>query len=186
MRKNQGLITPPFMMAFVIVTFLIQSFFNLALSLIYASLLQYVTYASARKMSLGGADASSQIRVAGEKYQSLSEKILKTSSSSFQVEGPTLGFNETYEGRHYRSLFYGSFVKFVSPILTFEIPFLVEDQGDDLQTSIGSYLGREPSQRECEAFKEKRTERFCRIFQAEGYNVANCVSSQGEDEDNGC
>ena len=53
-KSERGVLTVQFLIVIVLVLFFVVSFFGLTMTLAYSSLTQYLTYASARKMSLGG------------------------------------------------------------------------------------------------------------------------------------
>ena len=184
-KGRKGFVTLPFLIAFVIVMFLILSFFRLTLTLTYSGVVQYITYASARRLSLGDMDKSAQIAKGKEKYSRLKSKLLKT-GAWFEVSDPKMGFRDDYTETGHRQLFYGVSVSFTSNLISFRIPFLAEDGDQGLTAVIGSYLGRDPSKQECdEEFNGKRKERLESLIQGNyptvSVNILHSVAS-----DNGC
>ena len=127
-QKNhrKGIVTIPFLIAFVIVIFLILSFFRLTLTLTYASVVQYISYSSARRLSIGDVDKNTQRSKGEEKYSQLSSELLKQSNWFDVPASPQTGFNADYveSGLEYRNLFYGTFVPFTSKLISFRIPLL--------------------------------------------------------------
>ena len=189
-QKNQrkGIVTIPFLIAFVIVMFLILSFFRLNLTLTYASVVQYISYSSARRLSLGDVDKNTQISKGEEKYSQLSSELLKRSSWFDVPASPQTGFNADYveSGLEYRNLFYGTFVPFTSKLISFRIPLLAEEGEQGLTTSIGSYLGRDPSKKDCDDFNEEKKAHLRTIL--DSYGVPHNFPSPTDNvaSDNGC
>ena len=158
-RKDpKGLVTIPFLFAFLIVMFLLLSFFRLSLTLTYVSVAQYITYSSARRLSLGDESLEQQRDAGTAKYTALKGKLL-SDSDWFTLGSPTPGLNLKYQSVEtgHRNLFYGVFADFTSNAISFRIPFLAEEGDQGLTAEIGSYLGREPSKDECQKeFYDKR------------------------------
>ena len=187
-QKNQkGLVTIPFLIAFIVVMFLILSFFRLTLTLTYASVVQYITYASARRLSLGDADTQTQKGKGEEKYSQLTSELLKRSAWFDVPSSPQTGFNPEYTESGYRNLFYGAFVPFTSNLISFRVPLLAEDGDQGLTTTIGSYMGREPSQDECNNFNTEKKNQIKTIL--DSYGVPHNFPNPPYDSvasDNGC
>lgn len=188
-QKNhrKGIVTIPFLIAFVIVMFLILSFFRLTLTLTYASVVQYISYSSARRLSLGDMDKNTQISKGEEKYSQLSSELLKQSAWFDVPASPQTGFNTDYveSGLEYRNLFYGTFVPFTSNLISFRIPLLTEDGDQGLTTTIGSYLGRDPSKEDCKNFNEEKNYHIRALL--DSYGVPhNFSDADNVDSDNGC
>ena len=184
-KGRKGFVTLPFLIAFVIVMFLILSFFRLTLTLTYVSVAQYITYASARRLSLGDQDKGTQIDKGEEKYNSLKSKLLQT-GQWFELSNFQTGLRNDYTGAEtgYRNLFYGASVSFTSNLISFRIPFLAEDGDQGLTAVIGSYLGREPSAQECRNFNDERKGKLQYLIQ-EKYGLTVDIEHSVE-SDNGC
>ena len=163
-KSAQGFLTVQFMIAFIFIMFFIISFLGLALTLVHASLTQYLTYSSARKNALGGESIGAQKDAGEQRYQDIREGLFKGShlggSDWFVIPTEaTIGENTQYSeksrpvaGLH---LFYGSHLTFKSNVINFQIPSLTDSSDEtnrNLETTVGSYLGREPSREECEGF----------------------------------
>ena len=164
--------------------FLILSFFRLSLTLTYANVVQYITYSSARRLSLGDENKGEQISNGENKYSQLTSELLKSSAWFDVPSSPQTGFNAEYTETGYRNLFYGVFVSFTSNLISFRIPFIAEEGEQGLTTTIGSYLGREPSQEECEQFNEDKKDKMPGFIAAQ-YGITADVSFPVA-SDNGC
>ena len=151
-KSESGVLTIQFMMAFVVIMFFIVSFLGLSLTLTYASLTQYVTYSAARKQFLAGPAAGKN------KYNEISRRVLP--GGWFDIEKPEdFGVHGKYVSPKprrpaARNLFYGVWVNFKSKITQFKIPGMTQQGWDEeqLDTTIGSYLGREVSAQDCQNF----------------------------------
>ena len=188
---KKGFITIQFLFALAIVMFFVQAFLGLCYTLFHGTLVQYITYSSARKLSLGSMSYSIQVELSKEKYEELREKIYKTNNQltgrdwvglPLRLSAGNLGFNNDYESspQFQRNLFYGVSVPFISRIFNFHIPFLTQEDKRDLKTSLGSYLGREPAMEECERFFQLVKRRICRE-----YRISPCIGEEAEAA-NGC
>ncbi|MCY4513261.1 MAG: hypothetical protein OXB86_06200 [Bdellovibrionales bacterium] len=182
----KGLVTIPFLIAFVIVMFLILSFFRLTLTLTYANVLQYITYSSARKLSLGDTDESTQTGRGEGKYSQLTSDLINRSAWFDVPTSPQTGFNPDYTESGYRNLFYGVFVPFTSNLISFRIPLLAEEGDQGLTTTIGTYLGREPSQDECNQFNEEKKNHIQIILDSYGVPHTFPTPTDKVASDNGC
>ena len=184
-KTQRGFVTIPFLVAFVIVMFLILSFFRLSLTLTYASVVQYITYSSARRLSLGDEDKDTQISKGESKYSQLTSDLLKQSTWFDVPASPQTGFNTEYEETGYRNLFYGTFVPFTSNLISFRIPFIAEEGEQGLTTTIGSYLGREPSKKECDEFNETKKDEIQTLIDSQYSDITANISFSVA-SDNGC
>ena len=186
-KTERGLVTIPFLIAFIIVMFLILSFFRLTLTLTYASVVQYITYASARRLSLGDESKDAQKSNGGEKYSQLKSKLLKQNTWFDVPDSPQIDFNPDYteSGKQHRNLFYGVFVSFTSNLISFRIPLLAEDGDQGLTTTIGSYMGREPSQDECNNFNTEKKQKIQTLIQSNYPGISLTISFPVA-SDNGC
>ena len=168
---ERGIVTIAFMLVLIIVMFFMLYFFKLCLALTHVSIVQYISYSTARKLYLGGESQSIQTDMAKEDYKKLrNEKFFKqaiyTDSSpnatdwfylapDLESAGSKIGFNNNIiDTSKYRQMFYGVGIAFFPHIFDFSIPFLTDPSSPSSDTAfpISSYLGREPSQAECEDF----------------------------------
>ena len=181
--NHQGMITIPFLLVSSIILFLILSFFSLAMTFAHISAVQYISYSTARKLSLGGTtDETERKGVAEQHYKDLRGKFFgnawtdsgdwfkidqeleiklypdETTSGSSSDAG-TLGGMGDYNpnGETDRNMFFGANVGFASNIISLAIPFLINPSTEEQEPCcrISSFLGREPSFKECEDFLKK-------------------------------
>ena len=176
-KSSQGFLTVQFMLALVFIMFFIVSFLGLALTLVHASLTQYLTYSSARKLALADETKFSQEDAGKNKYQIIRQGLFNTafqssaSSDWFYISDAGIGPNPNYSSQESsspgaRRLFFGSYVEFKSKITNFQVPLWTDKTSGDLETSIGSYMGREPSREECMNFFQNS---FLPIGTSDGY-----------------
>ena len=175
LRSQKGSLTVQFIFAFMLVFGFIIGFFYLSLTLVIGELVQYATYSSSRYLSLSHQDLHKQQLESQAKYNQLLFEggIFKSGffgnidadDKPFNLQKPSgIGLNSVlpsipgmYKGRN---LFYGVWTKFQPKGLSLKVPFWGESvqgaQHDWFESVIGSYLGREPSQKECEDFAVDR------------------------------
>ena len=187
---KKGFVTVQFLIAFVIIMFFVQSFLGLSLTLTHGTLVQYISYSSARKLSLGSLRKSMQVSEAENKYEELRKTFFKQnykegSRDWFSVPlNVDIGdFNNDYNDspQHYRFMFYGVSVPFTSRVFNFQVPFITDGTKQDLKTTVASYLGREPSIEECKSFFTQVRDKVCRT-----YGVGTCNSAAQAQAGNGC
>lgn len=170
LANEQGIITIQFLFVMVVCFVFILSFFGLTLTLFNGSAVQYLTYSSARKMLLAGQQKQEQITSSQSHYEILKKQMFNNKMDSsggwFNISNSKWGFNPGYQesDANYRKLFFGSYLTYNSQLANFKIPFLTDEQGGELSTIIGSYLGREPSQQECRDFNNARQEKLCKLY----------------------
>ena len=200
-KRNQGIITLPFLLVLVIVLFFTLSFLMLAMTLVHVTVTQYMTYSSARKLSLAGESSVTQLAGAMSHYEKLREQFFKPSAHTGkpgdwffiqeQLKEKELQYSSVQaeyskNTPHPQQRFYGVNTSFTTLALNLKIPFLMEDDSDDInkQVRVSSFLGREPSLAECEEFHEKKREKI-----KEKCNPSDCPHIKPPEEfkgDNGC
>ena len=174
--NQKGSLTIQFIFSFMLVFGFIFGFFYLSLTLVVGELVQYATYSSSRYLSLSHETVVMQKDVSQLKYRSLlfapagSGGIFKAgffgplgADKPFNLqEISSKGINPELPGVQLddRRLSYGVWTKFQPKGLSLKIPFW-GDSAQDAQhgwfdSVIGSYLGREPSQKECTDFAKDR------------------------------
>ena len=217
MKKNlffcqKGVLTVQFLFGFIIVSGFMVVFALLTLTLVVSEITQYITFSASRSLFLSHVDPETQIERAKKKYKSLSTDFRFFSSPDgnaqnkwFDIKedilpGDGLGLNESHfvPDPPETNLFYGVWTHFQARVLDMDMLFLgktTEQTGDDAfrVKSIGSYLGREPSQKECEDFTK---ERWNEISKAHGFNTQSIRPDGGanpdenyrshKEPDNGC
>ena len=174
-KNNKGIITLPFLLVLVIILFFSLSFLMLSMTLTHVTITQYMTYSSARKLSLAGISQSEQVSVAKIHYEKLRAQFFNPSAYTgtgdwFLIDPNIDDQRIEYAVQSYydnagaeknltrQSSFYGVTASFTPQALNLKIPFLMEDgSGKINQTiAISSFLGREPSKEECNEFHKAR------------------------------
>ena len=145
LKNEKGIITISFLFVLILSLAFLLSFFGLCLTLATGSITQYLTYSTARKLSLSDISFSEQESQAQEQYQILRSKIFNNPGTWFNIpDQAELGMNQEYEDdpQARRQMFYGAWVLFSSTLSNFQIPFLSDEKGGNLETIIGAYLGK--------------------------------------------
>ncbi len=200
--SNKGSLTLQFLLGFILCLGFIMFFAVMSFTIIATSITQYITYASARQLFLGMQEKEEQIENAKKKYAMLAHGSHGAQESFKGLFNPTgQGFSFALfevnrpenlsvgsiagEGGRFnnKKFFYGVYTTFIPKVL--EIKTLFGATVGPFKTGIGSYLGREPSTRECENFNQKRG----RAVAGNGFNTVSAnifESAYNPVEDNGC
>lgn len=167
--NERGVITVDYIFAMFLVAGFSFITFALSLTLTMTEVVQYMTFSSARNFYAAGMDPQDQQQRAFLKFQSLqnSEVLLSLLNSGwFEVSNINIESNlpaikpelSDYEQAPSQNLFHGTVVYFTSNVLDFTIPLYGSTVDNDLRGQeefgawIGSYLGREVTQLECQNF----------------------------------
>ncbi len=160
------------MLGFALVWGFIALFAVICFTLAVSSITQYITFASARALFLGTKSLKGeggQKEMAKQTYNDLKNKFRNEEGAGIFSpdvididQMPVTGINPGEKGEFIPSssdpnLFYGAWTKFVPKVL--KIKTFFGDSGEDdafFKTTIGSYLGREPTMDECVAFDKAR------------------------------
>lgn len=174
--KNQrGMVTIPFLLVSMILIFFILSFLFLNMTLVHISVTQYMSYSTARRLALAGESSAAQVQSAINHYQELRAEFFSPNAyigrpgDWFEIK-PVIEDKDI--GTQYdrypefenddRKRFYGITLLFKTFVLKLKIPFLSEGADRSLSAGVSSFLGREPSQEECETFIEKKHEELAK------------------------
>ncbi len=208
--NNSGLITIDYLFALVLVSGFSFILFAMSLSLSMVEVVQYMTFASARTFFAGGMNEEQQRTDAILKFQDLQQsETLQPLLSSGWFEVGVGGFSKKltvgsdlpamkpelkdYAQDPNSNLFTGAVVWFTANVLDFNIPFYGSTVNDDMRGGsefgayIGSYLGREVTQEECENMIVDRWEKIKQLPTG-----GNAPYTQVQDDsyvamaDNGC
>ncbi|MDE0119489.1 MAG: hypothetical protein OXM55_05725 [Bdellovibrionales bacterium] len=169
----RGSLTVQFLLGFILILSFVFLFSAMTFTLAVSEVTQYITFASSRTLFLGDGSKALQQRMAREKYDSLVQnsdfsKFFTGANKLFEIKetggdlmpGEGLGFNREFSpSSEIPYLFYGVWTKFIPKIL--EVDTLwgsTEEEAAFFETVVGSYLGREPTKKECEEFAKKRWE----------------------------
>ncbi|MCY4321206.1 MAG: hypothetical protein OXC37_02205 [Bdellovibrionaceae bacterium] len=204
-KKNEGIITIPFLLVLVIILFFTLSFFMLAMTLAHVTVTQYITYSSARKLSLAGETKQIQLEEAILHYKNLRDNFFESSAHKgeqgdwFFIQSELEDFEQQYsiQGDYPRDTFgrkrfYGVNTSFQTLALNLKIPFLLDSDDDQINepVRISSFLGREVSKTECKEFHKARVEKIKDIAELENQcNNQLCPDLKAPIElegDNGC
>ena len=178
-KKNQGIVTIPFLLVIVIILFFTLAFLMLSMTFVHVTVTQYLTYSSARKLSLGGLNETERIESARDHYRDLRAQFFNPNAHSGQEGDWFLIQPELKKGKQAYSTsgvypesnkivqrFYGINTEFRSNTLNLNIPFLIENADELIKrpVRVSSFLGREPSQEECKNF-HKEEQRPKKMFE---------------------
>ncbi|MBC6414915.1 MAG: hypothetical protein GDA46_00765 [Bdellovibrionales bacterium] len=199
-KKEKGIVTIPFLFILIIFLFLILSFLFLNMTLVHVSITQYMSYSSARKLSLSDQSKSEQILSVEKHYRQLR-------STFFSPRAYTDGSKDWFELLEFldsrehigsnvvsdypeenldRQRFYGINLLFISYILKLQIPFLIDSPDrPSIKARVSSFLGREPSVEECAKFYEKKYETI-RQKCTDRDLICTFPVPQIKEDDNGC
>ena len=192
--NQDGIITVDFMFAIVLILGLTSLLFVLSFTLSVASIVQYATFAAARNYAAGNLTMAVQEARAKSKYKAVignpTFKPLFT-NGWFQVDA------EATVGDHTKvsdmsddtgNEFWGASTQFTAKILDFKIPFFGstapegDGSGSGFKTKMMSFLGREPSEQEC---NDLNLQRWTQI-QTLGSGYDNAKGDYHPMSDNGC
>ena len=209
--NQKGSLALQFSIGFMLVMALIMVLFYLSLTLVVAELVQYSVYSSSRYLFLGDVNEDAQKTAAKERYITLLRSdsgIFKTgfwgdsnSTKMFFIPEqitPSFNTNMPYEGLpplistpdSQFNPFYGVWINFVPNVLKFDSFWFgetTEEQPETkFKTTIGSYLGREPSKTECEAFFANRKSEIFGFITSRPTGAPTISHFTAPVSDNGC
>ncbi len=206
-KKNisgeQGIITLDFIFAFTLVMGMTIIFLGLTLSLTVSEVVQYISFSAARSYMASNFNRDAQYQEAEQKYQNLiSDPAVKTlfSGSWFSIDGKLSpgkdvgNFNSVYNPSDddRSNTFEGVRLSFDAKVLQYNLPLFgsTYTNGDGFTCFIGSYLMREPTQSECEAFNKQRYARLLNLQDSTGQIYAGGTAKAWVGyfviSDNGC
>ena len=202
MFGNKGSLTVQFLLGFVLILSFVALFLMMTLTLSVSEIVQYITYSSSRQLFLGHSDKSAQIEKAKKKYDKLTKEDFQFKfDDNFLIKitpvddwGPNTfrGLNNSQAGFAVQpnepNLFYGVWTDFNPKLLSVDTLWGSTDIPDpELKTTIGSYLGREPTKDECEKFNQERWNKIQGWINNAGVlRPRTSSNSDGADSDNGC
>lgn len=202
-HNERGFLTVDFIFAIVMIFGFTALLFVVSITLSMVSVTQYITFAAARNYDGGHIDLASQEKQAKAKYTELiSNKTFKPlyAGNWFKVlSEPQIGdhtqiipgYTEATQGTNE---FWGVSTTFLAKPLDFHIPFFGDSapdsdgSGSGFKTNVGSYLGREPTQEECQKLIAQRWTAIRALSVANGAAYSQGTPSTGyfPMEDNGC
>lgn len=201
MRNQKGFMTMDFLFAIVLIVGFTGLLFKLSLTLTTTSIVQYITFASARNYFPAHNDPSNQVAKAEQKYTELvTDPVLSPllSNGWFEIlDKPDVGDISRIKGgfdTKGKNKFWGVGTNFTARLLDFNIPFFgasdpeSDGSGQSFQTYLGSYLGREPTSQECWEFTAARWQMIRNLAVSQGTDYSSGTSNEGyyPMEDSGC
>lgn len=156
-----------FLFAFILVMGFSGLLFAVTITLTTVEITQYITYASARNYMTSHLDIDDQQDTAENKFNQLVAHPVVAplfAGGWFELGQHTVGINGEYQTNAIEQyLFRGTWVDLTAHMLDFNIPFFGSTASDEtkdggFRTTIGSYLGIEPSVNQCVDFTRKRWE----------------------------
>ncbi len=211
LKSQVGSLAVQFLFGWVLIMGFVAIFAATTLTLAVIEVTQYITYASAHELFLGHGSANTQKDEARDRYNKLTtrtslQSFFKSSTGSseslFKIQDEiSIGINpDFFLASDSPNLFMGAWTTFEALILKFDPPLWGKKNSNGEgsvfgKVQIGSYLGREPSRKECREFNEKR---WKWIYEKHSsvhphfHNIANHVPTNGlirgsdGGSDNGC
>ena len=159
-KNKKGSLTVQFLLGFALILSFVLLFSAMVLTLTVSSITQYITFSASRELFLDQGSVSAQQRAAEAKYSSLKDSLHFKNlfkNNLFQIgdistgdEKSGMGFRRSGFGAP-PNLFYGVWTKFNPKILDMKTMWgSTEPESDDFfETTIGSYLGTEPTKEAC-------------------------------------
>lgn len=200
MRNQRGLITVDFVFAIVLILGFSALSFVLSFTLSVASVVQYITFATARNYTVAHITNGDQEERAAAKYKELiNHPVFKPlfTNGWYQVDAePTIGDHTRvipgFEAAAQDSnKFWGTGTSFIAKVLDFRIPFFGatnpdgDGTGSAFKTYMGSYLGREPSTKECLDLVAVRWTAI-RALPGANYSAGSSANGYFPQADDGC
>lgn len=199
--NQRGFIITDFLFAIILAVGLGVLAFSLAYSLVVVEVTQYISFATSRAHSAANADSDKQQEKARAKYDSLVKNnraigsIYNSgwfelgTSAKLDIRSGKSGNGRQFEGlgdRPDRNWFVGVSVPLNIKILALKLPFIGQtapEHPDGFQTRLNSFLGREPTAKECRDFMETRRRSLQQLPSAQTFYDQNAYIPM---EDNGC
>jgi hypothetical protein len=206
MQNQRGLVTMEFIFALTVSAGLAILLFSVSYTLAVVEVTQYVVYSAARAHLGSNKDPEAQKKAAIDKFKQLtgSKSAISSlyankwfvlvkpeeldvrggASADAKSFGADLGGGSDMPNRNW---FLGVSAPLQAKILTMNLPLLgktdPEEDGNAFKTRINAMMIREPSQKECKDFFEKRRTALGQLPSGQGFYQQNAYVSM---EDNGC
>lgn len=188
LTNEKGILTLDFIFASLLVFGLSTVIFSFGMTLSTAEVVQYMSFAAARDYSLAHLNQDKQRQRGEEHFNRLATNPIFSSLLNigwFKVQNVKIGdFNTEYNPEVEYENFVGARIPFSAPILYKRIP-LVGSTGPDpeaFQTNIQSFLGRDPTFKECQSFMSQRAQQMATRLQFNQIQVDQAAVIM----DNGC
>lgn len=204
--NQSGVVTTEFIFSFVIAAGLSALLFSVTYTLAVIEVTQYVAFSTARAGLGSNKDPESQRKTSVEKFKQLTAGRGAIASlykgTWFEISKPDAldirsgpsGDGKTFAAdlaggsdRPDRNWFIGVSVPLTAKILNMKLPFLGSTNPDNedgfFKTRLNAMLIREPSQKECLTFFEKRRSALSQLPSGQSFYQQNEYVPM---EDNGC
>lgn len=191
------MLTLDFLFAIVLILGFSALTFILTFTLSMASVVQYITFASARNyqaahLTNGDQEARAKAKFAELVGDPVFKPLFKNGWFVLDAE-PTVGDHAQIipgfkEAGQDKDQFWGAGTSFTAKVLDFQIPFFgsTTDDGSGgtgFKTYIGSYMGREPSAKEC---LDLNAVRWTKLRSLGNYSQGSSGNGYFPMSDNGC
>ncbi len=191
----RGSLTVQFLLGFILILSFVMLFSVMTFTLAVTEVTQYITYAASRDLFLSHGSKGYQRQAAMEKYNDLVSSLhlnkffkpdLFRITEASDLSGEGLGLNRSFPpASGAPNLFYGVWTKFIPKVLEVDTIWGGTEENEAFfETTIGSYLGREPTITECEQFNNKRWELI--LDKHGSIPVSSATISYQPFHDNGC
>ena len=198
-KSQKGIITIPFLLVLMIILFLILSLLGVAMTLVHVSVSQYMSYSTARKLSLSAENKDKQKELARDHYNKLRGQFFSdgtytgkagdwfTITDNMPDKNLEFFWGDDVGDPNKRNMFYGAKVDFTTKILKLQIPGLMGSSGKNPnKVEVNSFLGREPSVEECQDFNKSRGTAIKDSESFRGFGEYKSTLVSEEEGDNGC
>lgn len=183
MHNPSGMITVDFLFATILTFALTGIIFVLGTALTVVEIAQYVTYSSARAYNAGHTSPVAQIELAQEKFDVLKETPgigNLITNRYFDLDDPDIGLGPSSEETH--NDMHGVTAVLTLNGLNFKVPIFgaTRQTQEPFQTTVRTYLGRHPSQKECQDVSHQRWAAISSWYQLDNASPPTVIM------DNGC
>lgn len=197
-KSESGQLTLSFLFATVLIIGTAGLICALTMALTFSEVIQYVSFSGSRAYFAADTDEKTQSTAAEAQVVNLLRKLpfIAGARSNEWIKVQLKGAKDYIEyarakgaSDNFRNQFIGYQLEVALPLLTFNIPLLprglvTPPEGEDVKVTISSFLGREPTQEECEKFNN-------RVYEAvlsKGYNIPSGIPPESfrAINDNGC
>ncbi|MFN7727831.1 MAG: TadE/TadG family type IV pilus assembly protein [Bdellovibrio sp.] len=206
MQNQRGLVTMEFIFALTVSAGLAILLFSVSYTLAVVEVTQYVVYSAARAHLGSNKDPAAQKKAAIDKFKQLTTGRSAISSlyankwfvlvkpDELDVRGGVSADSKTFgadlgggSDMPNRNWFLGVSAPLQAKILTMNLPLLgktdPEEDGNAFKTRLNAMMIREPSQKECKDFFEKRRTALGQLPSGQGFYQQTAYVAM---EDNGC
>jgi len=176
LKNQKGFLTLDFLFSSLIFGIFASLFFGIAMTFSIVEVIQYMTFSSARSYSMADISETDQVDRGRQKFERLSGTPAfrpLVSNGWFELGDVQLAdFNEELASdadvTDDAETFVGARVQLNAPILFKRLPALgaTASDRDTFFATIQSFLGREPTQDECQLFTGQRIEPIAEIYSA--------------------